>query len=321
MSLTNFDPKPDPLEMREAYVDALLKEAVADDRIVVIDCDLGNSCGTARFRDHFPKRYFNVGIAEQNGCALAAGLSVSGLIPFFHSFAIFSTRRTYDQLFVSCAYAGQNVKIIGFDAGISAASHGGTHMAFEDVSIMRTIPGLTVIEPTDAVMMGKLVHQMAVTAGVHYLRSPRKPVERLYGEDQEFEIGKGILLQDGGDVTIIASGMMVAEAIKATRLLQKESVSVRVIDLFTVKPIDQALIIESANRTGAVVTAENSFLNGGLGSAVAEVLVEHCPVPLERIGINDHFGEVGNIAYLREEFGLSAAAIARAARRAINRKS
>lgn len=310
----------DSIEMRQAYCNALIACAKKDKRIVAIDCDLSNSCGTKAFAKEFPERALNVGIAEQNGCAMAGGLSVSGMIPFFHSFSVFSTRRIYDQIFMSCAYARQNVKIIGCDAGISAAFNGGTHMAFEDPNIMRVMPGVKVVEPTDAVMMGDLVEKIAQEPGVVYMRMPRKQVYKVYRDGQHFTLGKAEVLREGKDASIIASGMEVAEALLAADMLAAEGIYCRVVDMFTIKPIDKACIVESAVCTGAVVTAENGQITGALGSAVAEVLCENHPVPLRRVGIKDRFGEVGPIEYLKEQFGLTASHIASAVKEVIKLK-
>ena len=310
----------DEREMRNYYCDALIEEAREDKRIVSINCDLESSCGTTGFAKEFPDRSFNLGIQEANACCCAAGMSAAGLIPFFHSFAIFSSRRICDQLFMSCAYAKLNVKIIGCDPGVSATYNGGTHMSFEDVGIIRTFPGVTIIEPTDAVMMKSLVHQMAKTYGVFYMRTVRKKAERIYEEGAQFEIGKAAVLREGSDVSIICSGMTVVESLKAAEVLQKEGISARVVDMFTIKPVDKACILDCAERTGAIVTAENHQIIGGLGSAVAEVLAEHCPTPLERVGVKDEFGEVGFQDYLKERFGLTAPHIVDSVHNVLKRK-
>jgi transketolase len=311
----------DGIEMRRAYCDALLKAGRADPRIVTVDCDLSSSMGSNGFSKVFPDRAFNVGIEESNGCSVAAGLSAVGLIPFYHSFAVFSSRRICDQIFISCAYAGLNVKIIGGDSGVSATYNGGTHMAFEDVGVLRSIPRITIVEPSDAVMMADLVPRIAGLYGVVYMRFPRKQAPSVYEEGSAFEIGKAAVLREGTDVTLIASGMTVAESLKAADLLALEGVSARVADMFTVKPIDAECIRESALKTGAIVTAENHNIIGGLGSAVAEVLAESVPVPMERVGARDEFGEVGQQDYLMKRFGLDAEAIVMKARAAIARKN
>jgi transketolase len=320
MNKLSLDRGIDKTEMRNAYCEALIDAAKVDERIVTIDCDLSNSMGTRKFINTYPKRAFNIGIQESNGVGMAAGLSATGLIPFFHSFAVFSSRRIFDQAFISCAYAGLNVKIIGGDAGVSAAKNGGTHMAFEDMGIMRNIPTITVIDVTDTVMMRKLIPLLVKRYGVDYLRMPRKYVHRVYDEESSFEIGKANILREGTDVTIIACGLEVHEALVAADMLKAEGIEARIVDMFTIKPIDKECIIESAKRTGAIVTAENHNVINGLGSAVAEVLCEEMPIPLERVGVLDEFGEVGSQEYLMERFGLTAESIYKKAKKVILRK-
>ena len=308
------------VEMRFAYADALIKAAREDARVVSVNCDLSSSTGTVPFTNEFPDRSFNVGIQEANGCGVAAGLSATGWIPFYHSFAVFSSRRICDQIFQSCAYAGLNVKIIGGDAGVSATYNGGTHMAFEDVGILRSIPEITIVEPSDTVMMAALIPLIRDLYGVVYMRSPRKQVPDVYPAGTPFALGKAALLREGSDVSLIASGMLVTEALAAADLLAAEGIGARVVDMFTIKPVDRDCIVECAERTGAVVTAENHNIIGGLGSAVAEVLSEECPTPLARVGVRDHFGEVGTQDYLMEKFGLTANDICIKAKEVIARK-
>lgn len=308
-------------EMRFAYCNALIAAAEKNPKIVSLDCDLSSSFGTKAFKKTFPQRAFNLGIQEQNACAMAGGLSATGLIPFFHTFAVFATRRVYDQIFLSCAYAGQNVKIVGCDAGVSAAFNGGTHMAFEDVGIMRVMPHVTIVEPSDPVMMRALVPQIAETYGVFYLRMPRKTVYQIYEEGSEFTIGKAEIIREGSDVTLIATGMEVIQALRAADQLAQDGISARVVDMFTIKPIDADCIKRCAAQTGAIVTCENENIIGGLGSAVAEVLVESKPVPMGRVGVADEFGEVGPQSYLEERFKLTAPFIVEKAKEVIARKA
>jgi len=310
----------DTVEMRVAYCDTLIEAAQSDPRIVSLNCDMSSSCGTVPFAKAFPERSFNFGIQEACACSAAAGMSATGLIPFFHSFAVFSSRRIYDQIFISCAYAGLNVKIIGCDSGVAATYNGGTHMAFDDVGLLRGIPNITIIEPSDAVMMKSLVRQMANTYGLFYMRTARKTVERIYEDGSEFEIGKAAVLREGKDVTIIASGMTVIEALKAADMLAQQNIQARVVDMFTIKPIDAVCIQDCAAKTGAIVTVENHNIIGGLGSAVAEVLADSIPVPLERAGVNEEFGEVGQQDYLKERFGMTSAAICEKVKKTIARK-
>lgn len=306
--------------MRDAYCRTLIELAGRDERIIAVDADVMNSMGTVPFQKAFPERSFNCGIQEANMIGVAAGLSATGKIPFAHTFGIFATRRVMDQVFVSCSYAKLNVKIVGGDPGVTAAFNGGTHMPFEDMGVMRLIPEMTIIEPTDAAMMCDVTRKVAAMYGVCYIRSARKNVVKVYAEGSTFEIGKAVPLREGKDATIIASGILVDEALQAAELLEGKGVYVRVLNMFTLKPIDQDAIVQAAKDTGAIVTAENHNYIGGLGSAVAEVLAEHALVPLERIGVQDLFGEVGSEEYLKQRFQLTAADIAAKVEKAIARK-
>ena len=310
-----------PLLMRDVYCETLMGIAMENEDIVVLDADLISSSGMKPFFAQFPDRAFQCGIAEANMIGIAAGLSAMGRIPFAHSFGSFATRRACDQIMISAAYAKQNVKIVGSDPGVTAAYNGGTHMPFEDMGVLRSIPGITLIEPTDPVMLVDIVKQLATLKGVYYMRMARKNVSAIYNEGSTFEIGQGNVLLSGNDVTIVASGIMVAEALKAAAILRRDNISARVIDMFTWKPIDVGLIEGCARSTGAFVTAENHNIVGGLGSAVAEALCATFPVPLEMVGVNDRFGQVGTEDYLREEYGLTADKIVDAAVKVIARKS
>lgn len=306
--------------MRDAYCEILMQEAAEKENLVAVDVDVMHSMGTIPFMQMFPERAINCGIQEANAVGVCAGLSITGWIPFFHAFGVFASRRVYDQVFLSCAYANANVKIIGGDAGVTATMNGGTHMPFEDVGIMRNIPHMTIVEPTDSTVLKKIVPLMAKTYGNFYMRLCRKNVIKIYDDQSKFEIGKGVILKEGNDVTIIACGIMVGEALKAQEVLKDLNISARVVDMFTIKPIDAECIIESARRTGAIVTAENHNIINGLGSAVAEVIAENNPVPLERVGVNDEFGEVGDQEYLMKKFGLTAKIIIEKSIKVINRK-
>ncbi|AVX30331.1 transketolase [Carboxydocella thermautotrophica] len=307
-------------EMRSVYCETLMELAQKDPRIVVLDADLMSSMGMVPFAKAFPERTFNVGVQEANMIGVAAGLSATGKIPFAHTFGPFATRRVYDQLFLSCAYARLNVRVTGSDPGVTAAFNGGTHMPFEDMGIVRNIPGVTILEPVDSVMLKDLLTQTVDMFGVFYIRLLRKNAIKIYQEGSSFTIGKGITLRDGDDVTVFATGIMVDEALKAATELEREGVSVRVVNIFTLKPIDKELIIKCARETGALVTAENHSIINGLGSAVAEVIAENCPVPLERVGVNDLFGEVGPVDYLKERFNLTAKDIVAKVRKVLDRK-
>ena len=310
-----------PVLMRDAYCGQLIELATENENIVALDADLISSSGMKPFFSRFPNRAIQCGIAEANMIGIAAGLSAVGKIPFAHSFGSFATRRACDQIMISAAYARQNVRIIGSDPGITAAYNGGTHMPFEDMGIMRSIPGITLIEPTDPVMLTNLLTQLVSLNGVFYIRMARKNTAAIYVEGSTFEIGRGNVILDGNDVTIISSGIMVVEALKAASILRGDGINAKVVDMFTWKPIDRELIEECAHSTGAFVTAENHNIVGGLGSAVAEVVCSTHPAPIEMVGVNDRFGQVGTEEFLREEYHLTADAIVDAAVKAISRKA
>jgi transketolase len=311
---------PEEVEMRKAYCETLIELAGKNRQVIALDADLMSAMGTKAFAEKFPERNINCGIQEANMFGVAAGLSVTGKIPYAHSFAPFCSRRACDQIFLSCAYAKLNVKIIGSDPGITAALNGGTHMPFEDVGIMRTIPGMTVIEPTDTVMLRNIIIKISEEYGSHYIRMARTTIAKVYEAGSSFEIGKAVQIRDGNDLTIIAVGFCVAEAIKAAEILAKQGVSARVINMFTIKPLDQEAVVKAAIETGAIVTAENHNILNGLGSAVAEVLVENQPTPMERIGVRDVFGEVGPVDYLARRFELTAWHIVKKAEHVLQRK-
>jgi len=297
-------------EMRAVYAQTLIELAEKDERIVLLEADLMKASGTGVFKNRFPERTFNMGVAEANMVGVAAGLSAGGKIPFADTFGCFAARRTYDQFFISANYARLNVKLVGTDPGISATYNGGTHMPFEDYGIMRNIPKLVVFEACDPVSLKKLVQASAYHQGCTYMRLYRRPLETIYPEDETFELGKGKVLKDGTGVTIIATGaLMVQEALKAAEILNSEGVSAAVIDMHTVKPIDAELIIQYAQKTGLIITIENHQIFNGLGSSVAEVIAENCLCRLKRIGVEDEFGEVGTQEYLQERYKLTAAHI------------
>ena len=307
-------------EMRQALADALVKTAETDERIVVLEADLMSCHATKGFKSAYPDRFINVGIAEQNLIGVSAGLATMGKIPCAYSFGPFATRRCYDQIFISVAYAKQPVKIVGTDPGVTAEANGGTHMPFEDMSLMRAIPKMVCFEPTDATMIETALPHIIAHNGPVYIRMPRKKQEKVYDEIKDFSLGKAIELRDGKDVTIIASGIMVSRAVEASDILKEEGISARVLNMHTWKPIDEDAIVKAVKETGALVTCENHSTNGGLGSAVAEVVVEKCPAPVEMIGVRNSFGEVGKLPYLSERFGLTTKDIIEGVRKVINRK-
>ena len=312
--------KKDTMDMRDAYCSSLIRLADGDERIIALDADLMGAMGTKPFEKKYPERTVDCGIQEANMVGVACGMSAAGKIPFAHTFAPFMTRRACDQIFMSGAYAKMNVKLVGSDPGITAQLNGGTHMPFEDMGIMRLIPEMTVIEPTDVSMLEDLMPQIAAQYGMVYMRLVRKEVQQVYERGSQFTIGKAVRVREGSDATIIASGFCVAEAIRAAALLAQEGISVRILDMFTWKPLDREAILSAAAETGAIVTAENHNVINGLGAAVAEVLVRERPVPVEMVGVQDEFGEVGKLAYLAERFGLKAENIADAVRRVLKRK-
>lgn len=281
--------------------------AEEDENIVFLDADLMECSGVSKWAAKCPERVINCGIAEANMAGIAAGLSSAGFKPFIHSFAPFATRRCFDQIMLSGAYAGNNLTVIGTDPGVLAAFNGGTHMSFEDVGLMRLIPGATVISISDGAMLYDVLGQVKDMPGVKYLGIPRKQVKRVYADGSTFDIGKGNLLADGGDATIIACGIMVAEALEARRMLLDEGINAAVIDMFSVKPIDRALVEEYAEKTRLIVTAENHSVIGGLYSAVCEVVAGKAEV--RPIAVNDHFGEVGPVDYLKRKYHLCASDI------------
>jgi len=311
-----------PTMMRDAYCNALISAAGANENVVALDADLSSAFGMSPFFKAFPDRAIQCGIAEANMVGIAAGMSAVGKIPFAHSFGCFTSRRACDQIMISCAYAKLNVRLIGSDPGVMAAHNGGTHMPFEDMGVLRSIPKITLIDVTDPVMLDDLIAQLSTDKyyGVYYLRFQRKSAKAIYAEGSTFEIGRGVTLRDGSDVTIISSGIMVAEALAAAETLAAEGISARVVDLFTWKPMDHELIAKCAAETGAFVTAENHNIVGGLFAAVSESAARSHPVPIEPVGVFDEFGQVGSEDFLQEAYGLTAAKIVAAAKTAVSRK-
>lgn len=311
----------DDREMRQTLANALVQRAKTDERIVVLEADLMSCHATKVFKQEFPKRFVNVGIAEQNMIGIAAGMAAMGKIPFAYSFGPFATRRCYDQIFISVAYAHQNVKIVGSDPGVTAEYNGGTHMPFEDMALMRAIPHMVCFEPVDATMLEKAVDQIADYPGAVYIRMQRKKAEKVFDESLDFELGKAITIKDGKDVTLIASGIMVSRAIEAAQTLASEGIDARVVNIHTWKPIDSDAIVACAKETGAIVTCENHNVVNGLGSAVAEVVCQNLPVPMRMVGVKDEFGQVGKNAYLSEQYHLTAQDIVEAARDIVSKKN
>lgn len=311
----------DKIATREAYGDALVEFGAKYD-IVVFDADLAEATKTLKFKKAFPDRFFDCGIAEGNMISVAAGVATTGRIPFASSFAMFTAGRAFEQIRNSIGYPHLNVKIGATHAGITVGEDGATHQCNEDIATMRTIPGMTIINPADAVEARAAVEAAILHKGPVYLRFGRLAIPTMFDKDTyKMEIGKGIKLIDGNDVTIAATGLMVSMAIEACKLLQNDGISASVINIHTIKPLDKDLLIAEAKKTGAVVTAEEHTVIGGFGSAVCEVLSESCPVPVKRVGINDLFGRSGKVPPLLEKYGLTPANIAANAKAAIALKA
>lgn len=282
-----------------------------DPDVVYLDSDLMNSFGTYNLWRNNPRQAINCGIAEADMMGIAGGLSAGGKKPYTHTFAPFASRRCYDQVFISVGYAGNSVRAFGSDPGVTAAFNGGTHMPFEDMALMRAVPHSTVIEVSDAAMLKWVLHEIKDRKGLTYTRTTRKNYPALYSEDHPFTIGKGEVLRDGSDITIIACGLMVGEAMKAAEALQQKGISARVVDMFTVKPVDVELVVKCAKKTGAIVTSENHNIIGGLGDAVGAALLESgvC-AKFKKHGVMDEFGSVGPQDYLQQHYGLTAEKLA-----------
>ncbi|MFZ5612781.1 transketolase [Desulforamulus profundi] len=305
---------------RDAYGQELVRLGADNKDVVVLDADLSKSTKTHDFMKTYPDRFFNMGIAEGNMMVTAAGLAAVGKIPFASTFAVFATGRAYEQIRNSICYPRLNVKIAATHAGVTVGEDGGSHQSIEDIAIMRALPGMTVFVPADAVETAAAIRAAAEIKGPVYIRLGRSGVPVLHGEDFKFTPGEAVTLREGTNVALIATGIMVPAALEAAETLAAEGISAMVLDVHTIKPLDVFAIVEAARKCGAVVTAEEHSIIGGLGSAVAETLSEHQPVPLQRIGVRDTFGESGKPAELLQHFGLTAANIAEAARKVIAKK-
>ena len=304
----------DDIEMRRIYSAKLSELMDRDDRIVALEADLMGAITNDILQRENPGKVINCGIMEANMIGVAAGMSIAGKYPFAHTFTAFASRRCFDQLFMSCAYQKNNVKVIASDAGITAVHNGGTHMSFEDMGIMRGLAHTVVMEMTDGAMFEDILEQVALKDGFYWIRTIRKNAYTIYEKGSRFEIGKGNIVRDGKDITLIANGIMVIEALKAAEKLGKDGISTAVIDMFTLNPIDRELIKEYAERTGKIVTCENHSIHNGLGSAVCEVVAESGNAKVKRIGIQQRYGQVGTLDFLMEEYGLTAEYIYRKAK-------
>nr|VFK25036.1 MAG: transketolase subunit B [Candidatus Kentron sp. LFY] len=308
------------LSTRAEYGRTLVRLGERSRDLMVLDADLSGSTGTAAFAKQFPRRFFNMGISEQDLICTAAGMSLAGKIPFVSSFAIFATGRCWEQIRNAVALPGCNVNIVATHAGVTVGKDGASHQGLEDIAVMRAIPTMTVIVPADAVATRKAVEAAAWFDAPVYIRLTREELPVIHSDDQPFRIGVGTQIRTGNDVTIFAVGLMLHLAIEATRRLAEEEISARVVDLATVKPVDEYLVTQCAQETGCVVTAEEHNVYGGLGDAVGEVLLRRYPVPMERVAVQDSFGRSGDPTDLLEYFDLTPAAIAAAAKRAVARK-
>ncbi|WP_040192160.1 transketolase family protein [Clostridium culturomicium] len=306
---------------REAYGKALAKIGQENDNIVVLDADLSKSTKTADFKAVCPERFINMGIAEGNMMSVAAGMAACGKIPFASTFAVFATGRAFEQIRNSICYPKLNVKVCATHAGITVGEDGASHQSVEDISLMRSIPNMVVISPSDAVETEAAIEAIVKYNGPCYVRLGRSAVTVINDNgDYKFEIGKGVTLREGKEATIIATGVMVEAALEAFNVLAEEGIKVRVVNMHTIKPIDEEAIISAARETGLIITAEEHSIIGGLGSAVAEVVTGNCPVPVLRVGIKDVFGESGKPAELLKAYGLTAEDIVKAVKHGISMK-
>ena len=292
------------MEMRAVYAQCLGELMEQDEKICLLDADLSKASGTRGLYDRFPDRTFNCGIAEQNMASVAAGLASYGFKPWIESFAPFATRRICDQITLSIAYAGRNVKIVGTDPGITAELNGGTHMSFEDISVVRAIPGMVIFEPVDEVQLRSAMPVLSDYEGCLYLRLARKEMPRVFGDDYRFDLFRADTLRRGDDVTVFTSGYPTADVMAVAEELAGEGLSCHVVNVHTIKPMDKETVIAAARKTGVAVTVENHNVIGGLHSAVLEALA-HERIPVYAVGIEDRFGEVGKLPYLRQAMGLT----------------
>lgn len=294
-------------ELKLAVVETLQELMKTNDKIVALEADLGGASGFAKFEKSNPDRYVQCGIAEANMVGVSAGLSLTGYIPFMHTFGPFASRRVFDQVFLSGAYAKNTLNIYGSDPGFCVGPNGGTHTTFEDVALMRAIPHAVVCDAADYTQLQWITKEFTTMSGVHYVRANRKNVRNVYAEGSTFEMGKGNVLTQGSDVLLIAAGQLVADALDVADMLEKDGISVSVVDMFCIKPIDKELIIKESANKKAVVTFENHSITGGLGSAVAEVLADNAiHTKFKRVGIDELFGQVGTPEFLQAEFKLTA---------------
>ena len=307
------------MEMRAIYANCLAEMMEKDRRVVVLDADLSKASGTRALYERFPEQIFECGIAEQDMTSIAAGLASYGFKPWIESFATFASRRNCDQITLSVAYAKQNVKIVGTDPGITAELNGGTHMALEDIGVLRSIPGLVITEPADETQLRATMAALDAYEGPAYLRLFRKELPKVFDEGYKFDLFKADTIKEGKDLTIFVTGMLTADVIEASKKLAEEGIDAEIINIHTIKPIDKGAVVASARKTGAVLTVENHNVIGGLQSAVLEALAME-KIPVVAVGVQDHFGEVGKLPYLREVTGLTVENIVASAKKAVTLK-
>lgn len=293
-------------ELRATVVDALKAVMEENEKVVALDADLGGASKWTDLAKSNPDRFINVGIAEANMVGVAAGLNLTGYTPFIHTFGPFATRRVLDQIFLSGAYSKNTINIFGSDPGFAAGHNGGTHTTWEDVALLRSIPNVVICDAADEVQMDWIIKAFSKMEGVHYVRGNRKGVRNVYAPGSTFEIGKGNLLKEGSDYLIVATGQLVSEALEVAEELAAKGITCDVVDMFTIKPLDEKLLLECLADKKGVITIENHSITGGLGSAVAEVIADNgLATPLKRIGVDNRFGQVGTPDFLQEEFGLT----------------
>ncbi len=307
-------------QLREYFGQAILEAAQQNPRVVVLDGDLGNSTGAATVKKAFPERFFNIGIAESNMISISAGLASCGYIPFATSLSSFLLCNAYEQIRVSVAIAGLNVKLMGSHSGMTTNREGPSSMSIEDYALSGGLPTFTILVPSDPVSMIKAVHAAVKHVGPVYIRSSREPMPYIYSEDDPFEVGKANLVREGGDAAIIACGLMVPVSLDAATLLAQEGIQVRILDMHTLRPLDRAAILKAAKDTGAIVTAEEHMIRGGMGSAVAQVLAQDLPTPMRFIGIPDRYPRSGSLEELMADMGMTAQHIAAAVKDVIRQK-
>lgn len=305
---------------RDAYGKTLVELGRENDKVVVLDADLSGSTKTGLFAKEFPQRFFNAGIAEANMVGMAAGLAAGGMLPFASTFAVFAAGRAFEQIRQSLAYPGMNVKIVATHGGITVGEDGGSHQSIEDLAIMRSLPNMTVLCPADGPETAAAIRAVAEYDGPVYVRLGRAKVPVVFEEKCDFAIGKGAVVREGNDLTFVTTGLMTAQAVEAAEILAEENIDARVVHLGSIKPIDVDLVLQAARQTGAIVTAEEHSIIGGLGGAVCEVLAEGCPTPVERVGMRDVFGQSGTADDLLAHYGLTPAHLVEAAERVLQRK-